>query len=401
VAQVGAEMEREKLNIGIIYGTGTPVPDLLALLTNLPRVNVSEQSVDVSEFLLLPGEAAPDTMIVYLDGMTSPPEWIETLTSKFPQVPVLVCSERLEWEFLRRSMQLGVREILPIPLNEVKVQAALERVRFRKRRSEGTSQGRVIAVTGQKGGVGTTTIALNLAVALAELQAERCALVDLGRPFPDIDNFLDQAGTYNLADALNNLDNLDESFFQKIMQPYENNLAILHGIPDFQEQDNLPIEGIERILSILRNLYHHVVVDLGHLFDDVFLQVLKEADLVLILTELNVPNFRNLRKFWPLLKDWDPTRQKIKIVVNRYNRGDDLGLRELRKILEEPPYAFLPSDYHPLHEAINQGVPLAKVAPRSKLHLSLKDVARKVIDSTSLKEKSTNGFRTRRRFWIF
>jgi pilus assembly protein CpaE len=142
------------------------------------------------------------------------------------------------------------------------------------------------------------------------------------------------------------------------------------------------------------------VVDLGHLYDELFFRVFREADLVLMLTELNVPNFRNLRKLWPMLKDWDPARKKVKIVVNRNNKGSDLGMRELEKILDEPPLAVLPSDYVPLIEAINQGVPLSKVAPRSKLYAGLREMAQKIINQTGA-EKSANGAQARKRFWIF
>lgn len=394
-------MDPEKLNVSIIYGTGSSFEPLPELLNSLHQVSVLEQSDDVSEFLKRPPGRSPDTLVVYLNGMASPPEWIEDLTRKFPQAPVLVCSERKELDFVLRAMQLGAREFLPLPLAQAEIQAAMERVRISRRRLSGPSQSRVVAVTGHKGGVGCTTIAINLAMALSELQGERCALVDLGRPFPDTGNFLDQITSYDLSDILHNIDALDQTFIKRIMQPYGDNLDILYGVSDFKEQDNLNMDGLEKTFRVLRSLYKHVVVDLGHLFDEVFFRVFREADLVLILTELNVPNFRNLRKLWPMLRDWDPLRQKVKVMVNRHNKGDDLGMRELEKILEEPPFAVLPSDYLPLIEAINQGVPLAKVGPRSKLYLGLKDVAQKIVDSHSGEAKDLRASQPRRRFWIF
>jgi pilus assembly protein CpaE len=185
------------------------------------------------------------------------------------------------------------------------------------------------------------------------------------------------------------------------MQPYGNNLDILHGISEFKEQDHLHLEGVGKIFSILRGLYQHIVVDLGHLFDELFFRVFQEADLVLMLTELNVPNFRNLRKLWPMLKDWDQGQKKLKVVVNRYDKGNDLAMRELERIMDEPPLAILASDYQASIEAINKGVPLAKVAPRSKLYLGLKDVAQKIIRLHGGEEKGANAATGRRRFWIF
>jgi pilus assembly protein CpaE len=341
-------------------------------------------------------------MVVYLDGLTTPPQWIEAVCRKFPQVPVIACSEKLEPQFLMRAMQLGVRDFLPLPLNQEDLEGALQRVQLSKRqRTTGPTQGTVVAVAGHKGGSGTTTVAINLAVALEDLSSKRCALVDLGRPFPDIGNFLDCDSTYDLVDVIHNLDSLDYSFFQKIMQPYENKMDILHGISDFKEQDSLALEGVVKIFSILRGLYQHIVVDLGHLFDELFFQVFQEADLVLVLTELNVPNFRNLRKLWPTLKDWDQGQKKLKVVVNRFEKGNELGMRELEKIMDEPPLVILPSDYRPLIKAINKGVPLAQVEPRSKLYLGLKDLAQKIIGLHGGEAKAEAGAAAHRRFWIF
>ena len=395
-------MDTDKLNISIIYGTGTPFAPLSDLLNNLPLVEITEQSHDVKEFLRKAPETPPDSVVVYLNGLTTPPQWIEDLCRKFPQVPVMACSEKLGLDFLMRAMQLGVREFLPLPLTREVLEGALQRVQLSKRRQAADhAQGAVVAVTGHKGGSGTTTIAINLAVALGELSRERCALVDLGRPFPDIGNFLDCETSYDLIDVIHNLESLDQSFFQRIMQPYGDNLDILHGISEFKEQSGLDLEGVVKIFSILRGLYKHIVVDLGHLFDELFFRVFQEADLVLMLTELNVPNFRNLRKLWPMLKDWDQGQKKLKVVVNRYDKGNDLAMGELEGIMAEPPLAILANDYRPLLEAINRGVPLAKVGPRSKLYLGLKDVAQKIIRLHGGEEKCANAAVGRRRFWIF
>ncbi len=395
-------MDADKLNISIISGTGLSFPPLVDMLNTLPLVEATEQFLDITAFLSKAPETPPDSVLVYLNGLTTPPQWIETLCRKFPQVPVMACSERLEPQFLMRAMQLGVREFLPLPLSREDLEGALQRVQFSKRQqASGHPQGAVVAVAGHKGGSGTTSLAINLAVALKDLSGERCALVDLGRPFPDIGNFLDCENTYDLVDVIHNLESLDYSFFQKIMQPYGNNLDILHGISDFKEQDSLALEGVEKIFSMLRGVYRHIVVDLGHLFDELFFRVFQEADLVLMLTELNVPNFRNLRKLWPTLKDWDKGQKKLKVVVNRYDKGNELGMRELEKIMDEPPLAILPSDYQPLIKAINKGVPLAQVEPRSKLYLGIEDLAQKIIRLHGGEAKGAAGASARRRFWIF
>ena len=110
-----------------------------------------------------------------------------------------------------------------------------------------------------------------------------------------------------------------------------------------------------------------IVIDLSHWLDELFLKVLTEADMVLMLTGLTVPDLRNLKKLWPYTMEWHQDKRKIKIVVNRYDNSSGLQLRDLENILQHPAFATLPSDYQALMQCLNQGSPLMGAAPRSKL----------------------------------
>jgi pilus assembly protein CpaE len=396
-------MQSEILSIGILYGTGTPQPALSEVVQSLPQLQVAGQACNPEEFLRQPSDSAPDSLLVYLDGEHAPPEWLEHLTLGFPQTAVLVCSHRREPDFLIRAMQLGVREFLPLPLARTDLEGALERVRTAKRRLAAVpaTRGRIVALTGHKGGAGATTVAINLAAALAELQAGPVALVDLGRPFPDIGNFLDQEAPYGIGDLIQNLNNLDQAFIQKIMVPYDNNLAILHGV-SVKNQDSLDWEALDRVFVNLRTMYKWIIVDLSHWIDEFFAKVIEEADLALVLTELTVPDLRNLGHIWRVFREMSVgQKDKIKIVINRHHSANGLSARDLEHLIQKKVYFTLPSDYQALMEAVNQGVPLAKVAPRSKLCRSLQDLARELLklDGDNMQAGSDNGTGPARRFF--
>jgi pilus assembly protein CpaE len=252
--------------------------------------------------------------------------------------------------------------------------------------------------------VGATTMAVNLAVALSEMTTDNLALVDLGRPFPDVGNFLDQEATYSLSDLIHNFHTLDQSFIQRIMQPYGSRLSILHGCSDFKEQDNIELESLEKILSLLRSLYRYIIIDLSHWLDDFFLKTITEADMVLLLTGLTIPDLRNLKKLWPMFLEWHQGPRKIKIVVNRFDKGNALQLRDLEHIVQSPIFETLPSDYLTLMESMNQGSPLSVAAPRTKLWKSIKQLAERVKQERGIlfgeaEEGMAEG--TRRKFWLF
>ncbi|MGQ9687664.1 MAG: AAA family ATPase [Desulfobaccales bacterium] len=391
------------LNISILFGVGGTDPEITGLVENLPSVRVVGQAQDPADILGFgPNQTAPDLVLVYMEGDDSLPGWLETLTSGLPQTAVLLCSRRIEPDFLLSAMRLGVREVVPLPLNPQDLEQALERIRISRRRlSEATgAAGRILTVTGNKGGVGITSVAVNLAVALARVQSGKVALVDLGRPYPDVGHFLDRESTYTIFDLILNQANLDQAFLEKTIQPYEKNLALVHGVADFTDQDNLSLEGLRKVMTILKAHYRWVVVDLSHWLDELFLQVVQDSDLVLMLMTLTVPDLRNLGHLWPLLRNFLPVQEKVKLVVNRFDRSNGLTLGNVEQVLKQKAFYTLPSDHQHLVEAINRGVPLASVAPKSKLWLSLENLAQQLVNQPQAGD-GAGVEKPRRRFWVF
>ena len=353
-------MYLDQLTISILFGTGIQRPEIGAVLGKLPQLKLLDQTTDPQSYVSQQKGISPDVVLVEMNGESRVPEWLENLPQEMPHTHVLVCSYNREPDFLIRAMQVGIREFLPLPLNQGDLESALNRVRAARKQLTPAEnrEGRVIAVTGHKGGAGSTTIAVNLAQALGEMATGRMALIDLGRPFPDVGTFLDQESNYSIVDLIQNIANLDKSFIQRIMQPYGARLSILHGVTDFREQENLDLESLEPIFAILRQMYSFIVIDLSHWLDELFLRVLTEADMTLMLTGLTVPDLRNLKNLWPYTMEWHQDKRKIKIVVNRYDNSSGLQLRDLENILQHPVFATVPQRLSDL-----DAMPEPRIAP--------------------------------------
>ena len=373
-------MQSENLTISVLFGTGVQRPEIQQVLENFPQLKLLEQTCDPKNYSSRHQGTWPDLVLVEMDGENTIPTWLEKLPQDLPKTPVLLCSHNREPEFLIRAMQVGIREFLPLPMTLPDLEAAVNRVWLSRRRHKTAEkiEGQVIVVTGHKGGSGCTTVAVSLAVAMSELTTSNLALMDLGRPFPDVGNFLDVDPNYTILDLAQNLADLDQSFLQRIMQPFGSNLFILHGIQDFREQESIELEAISKIFKLLRSVYRYVIVDLSHWLDEFFLQVVMEADLVLMLTGLTVPDLRNLKRMWPSLLEWYPERRKIKLVVNRFDRANGLQLKDLEQLLQQNVFATLSSDYLTMMETLNRGTPLGLTAPRSKLWKGMKALAEQV-----------------------
>jgi pilus assembly protein CpaE len=370
-------MPNDILTVSVLSSPGTTTSPIVNQLTVLPRVQVVGQANNPEDFIGSYRAKQPDLIIVDLNGTTEPPVWLEDLTSRLPQAQVMLCSRNQAPEFLIRAMQLGVREFLPLPLVRADLEAALERVQAAKIKRHGLErgQGQVVAVTGLKGGVGATSVAVNLAVALGELHPERVVLVDLGRPFADVANFLNQPQQSCLLDIMENQEHLDASFILKTLQPHKTHISVLHGCPNFKAMKRVDFPPLEKLWATLRLQFDWVVVDLGHWLDEWYVKTAQEADHLILLTELSIPDMHNLRQLLPLFLQWGLEKGTVKVLVNRYHKGNGLALEDLENIQRQPVFFTLPSDYKALSESINHGVPLAEVAPRSKLYRGLRELA--------------------------
>jgi Flp pilus assembly CpaE family ATPase len=175
----------------------------------------------------------------------------------------------------------------------------------------------------------------------------------------------------------------------------------LHGVSDFKDQDSIDLESLDPIFDILRQIYSFIVIDLSHWLDELFLKVLIEADMVLMLTGLTVPDLRNLKKLWPYTVEWHQDKRTIKIVVNRYDNSSGLQLRDLENILQHPAFATLPNDYQALMQCLNQGSLLMGAAPRSKLWRSVKEMTSQIISEIGDEEREADTAAPRKKFWLF
>jgi pilus assembly protein CpaE len=397
-------MPNETLTVSVLSDGANS--QLLAALASQPRLKVWHQTTQAEDLIRQSQKAAPDLVVVTL-GNGSLPGWLGNLGQKLPQTAVMVCSPNKDPDFLIRVIQLGIREFLPMPFTQSDLEAALGRISAAKKQHfvshEAGAKGRILAITGLKGGMGTTSVAINLAVTLAEKYPGRVALVDLGRPFPDVAKFLDQVQQNSLLDLARHANHLDADFVLKTLCPHPAGLSVLHGCANFLQWQLIDQQVLGKVWDILRSKFEWIVIDLSHWPDDLYLKTVKEADQVLLLTDPKIPNVKNLRNLWEILQNEGLTKEKVKIAVNRYHKmnGADLALEGLERIQQQPVFHTLPDDHQALSESINHGVPLRDLAARSKLCSSLRQMADKLVAASHPESMGKEQPKSRRRFLLF
>jgi pilus assembly protein CpaE len=290
-------------------------------------------------------------------------------------------SPRLEPELLLQALRAGVKEFFSQPINKEEVRTGLLKFRDRRgplhQKGAGEKRGKIIHFISSKGGVGTTTIAVNLAASLCESNgSSSVALVDMNLPFGQIPLFLNTKSSFNWGEVSRDISRVDETFLRGILSRHPSGVCVLPSPASLDDMHVESPETIEKLLSLMRNLFDFILVDGGQRLDDVSLRILQMSDTVFMVTVLNVPCLTNAKRLlWTFQKLGFPPREAIRIIVNRYQKKSSISLKEAEEAVSEKIHWLVANDYHSTMSAINLGKTISEVAFGSEVSKSLRELA--------------------------
>lgn len=320
-------------------------------------------------------EAHPELMIFELsENFEEEFKLIESTANGLAEV--FVTSTNQDSNLLLKALRLGIKEFLAQPLNKEEVKRALNAVKTRKQQQvitcQPAKQGQIIYVMGSKGGVGTTTVAVNLAMNLIE---ENCrgsvALMDMNTVFGEVPLFLSMKPAYDWGEIAKNVKRLDTTFLMNVMAKHPSGIHILPS-PNLNGHPPATAETMERLLGLMRDMFEYVVIDGGQSLDGNCLKAIEMSDKVLFIILLNLPCLANTNRVLKSLSriGIDP-KGRFKIVVNRLLKKTDISLKEAEKSVQSEIFWTIPNDYRKTMSAINQGKALREIAPRAPISKSM------------------------------
>jgi pilus assembly protein CpaE len=310
-----------------------------------------------------------------MDGITA----TEIIANTVPESPIIMMSVQGEQDYLRRSMLAGAREFLVKPFSADELVNAIrhvheiekvKRARYAQAAPMASAQsptlasalqgqrGKIITFFSPKGGVGRTTIATNLAVALHQSTNQPVVLVDGSLPFGDVAVILNMSPkAKTIADLVGSFDQVDAEVLETVLVQHSTGIKVLLAPPTPEAAELITGPNIKKVLETLRASYAWVVVDTWPSFQEQVLTMLDVADVILTLMTLEITSLKNVRVFMEIAEKLGYDEHKVQLVANRNDSSGGIKASDVEASLARKIPHTIVSDGRALVLAVNRGVP--------------------------------------------
>lgn len=357
-----------KITIAIVDSEGPYRKAVKEQLGDMSDVELVGEAEKLHSGLELVSKVRPDVVILELPQHADETlERIEQWRVEMPDMLVFVSSASKKPDLILAAMRSGAVEYLSKPLEVNEFHTAVEKaVRQKKSGAQRSGGGnRIIAVYSRKGGLGVTTIAVNLAMALGGNDQSRTVLVDLAPDLGDTTSQLDLKPRFALRDILDKSGRVHPGNLQSSLLRHPTGIYCLAEREAMPEAEQITPTHVYEMLSTLRDEFHHVVIDLPHVLDAHGYEAFQIADRILLVATTDVASVRSTRYVLKILRTLGYDEQKVQIVLNRVSKKDAVSADQFSETLQYPVSWQIPSDYPTVIEAINIGDPVVHSKPKS------------------------------------
>jgi pilus assembly protein CpaE len=311
-------------------------------------------------------------------------EVIDHVSTKYPELALIAVSHQTNPEAILAPMRAGCDQFVCEPIDHNDLANAVARVASRRLLSNAKS--RCICVVGSSGGAGTTSIACNLALEIGNLADRDCALVDLDLQFGDVALNFDCEPRYTIHDLAESGNELDRSILATTVTTLPCKVALLSRPETIEQHEAITPEVIHRVIELMALVYENVVIDVPGRFDIQTIAAMGQADLILIICQLQVPSLRNAKRFFETLTRMGVPEERIEVVINRSDgKSGRLTERDVEETLKKPVFAIIPNDYQFVARSIDFGRPIAALDRNSPVRAAIRKMARKIVAGPAVK----------------
>jgi len=379
-------MDEGKIRVVIIDDSADTVDNVKTMLGLCDRqIEVAGTAFGGKEGIKLCQKVKPDIVLIDInmpdmDGLTA----TNILTASMPDLGVIIMSVQSEYEYLKKAMFSGAREYLikPFSTDEL-VSAIIQTYEIQNKKKHTLKlinqviQTKVITVFSTKGGVGKTTIATNLAVALARNTKKRVCLLDLDLQFGDVAVMMNLSVKNTIYDLVRDLNNVDSDLVNDYLCTHFSGVSVLPAPLKPEYAEFIDSRHIERILALLNGYFHYVIIDVPATFQEVVLTSLDNSEKILVVSTLDLPAIKNIRVGLNLMENLK-YKDKIQVILNKVNEQYGVNCSEFEETVGYPILVSIPEDNNTVITSANKGIPFVMSRVDTRVARSIIGLADKI-----------------------
>ena len=326
----------------------------------------------------------------------------EQIKLKLSNVRLVMSAPTGAPDTILRAMRSGAEEFITQPFNWVEVLKSIDAIRRKidVHTTKTAERGHIVAVSSNKGGVGSTTAATNLAACLVAEKKSVC-LVDLVLQFGSVTSFLNIDASYTILDLVKNLKRIDPLFLDGSLVKHASGIRVLAEPFYAEDARRITPADIDEILDVLAQSFDFVVVDTPKEFDDMLALVLDKANLIMFITEMDVPSLKSAHRALELFERMGIYDKKIRLILNRYVKSKLMTLESVEKALGVKVFWTLPNNYPVAIAAVNQGLSIQECDAKSDIAKSYAGLTDAVLNTFMLSGASRAEYEDEKRSGFF
>jgi len=394
----------DKIRVLIVDDITETRENIRRMLQFDPNIEIIAEARTGKEAIDLASQKLPDVIVMDInmpdmDGLVA----TETIRKKHPHIQIIILSVQYESGYMRRAMLAGARDFLTKPplIDELtnairqagklaieekqKAQVVLDSMDSPSVRAG--KLGKIIVVYSPKGGVGCTTIATNLAIAL-QSEVSPTVIVDGNLLFGDVAVFLNEQGRNTIIDLSPRADELDPDIINEVLITHSlSSVKLLASPPRPEFADDVTSEQFIKIVQYLQNLFEYIIVDTTPFLTDAVQSVIDIATIVVLVATQDIPSIKSANSFLGLSDQSGINRKRILFTLNRYDKRIAISPERISESLKQTVEGVIPLEERIVTTSINRGVPFIVENKSSVISKSIYSIAEKLKDKISTQEE--------------
>jgi len=362
------------------------------VLANDANLILSDEEVTSKTLFNVISEFQPDVILYDFDFQDKPFSMVDKIASEYPMSAVVAILSESQAINLDRVILSGARAFIFYPYQPGKLVITIRRINELLERSQPRLSSapakmstekpkKIITVFSPKGGVGTTTIATNLAISLLKDVKQDVLLIDGKHLFGHVALYLNLLTANSITDLIAHAGMLDEQLIKQVVERHKSGIHVLPSPKSISEAQGIRPENLFTVIQGLQQLFPDIIIDGGNHLDDNTVTYMDSSDRILLVINPDLASMRDARQFMEISAGLSYPKEKTLLILNLAGRKADVKVDEIENILKKKIFGKIPADENLALSCINEGVPILQKKPRHPISRALRQISKELISN--------------------